>query len=92
MQLVKKTLEAGFAEDACSGQTLELGQGDQLSFGMPNPRRVMATLAQAGLPQYLDVLRASVKRERQALPCLGQFHCAGAHQDGQVRVGDALTI
>ncbi len=61
---------------------------------MLDPRCVMTTLAQPGLPQDLRVLKALVAHNRVELPGMGKFPCAGVHavvqNEGKVRIGQSV--
>ena len=91
MNVVIDTPDEGFIENGWVGQTLSLGEVTQLSVAMLDPRCVMTTLAQEGLPQDLGVLRTLVAHNRVALPGMGQFPCAGVYAvvqaEGQTQVG-----
>lgn len=96
MNIVVKTLDEGFVENAWVGQSLSIGDGIQLSVAMLDPRCVMTTLAQPGLPQDLGILRTLVAHNRRTLPGMGQFPCAGVyavvHTEGQAQLGSPVWI
>ena len=63
---------------------------------MPDPRCVMPTLAQDGLPRDNDILRTLVRHNRLELEPGARFPCAGAYgvveRPGTVRVGDRVAV
>jgi len=96
MNVVVKTLDDGFIENSWVSNDLAMGTGAQLSVAMLDPRCVMTTLPQPGLPQDLEVLRTLVTHNRVELPGMGNFPCAGVyavvHTQGKVRVEDPVFI
>lgn len=94
MNVVIKTSDEGFVENDWVGQNLSIGEATQLSVAMLDPRCVMTTLEQAGLPQDLGVLRTLVAHNRVALPGMGQFPCAGVYAvvqaEGKTHVGNTV--
>jgi len=96
MNVVVKTLDDGFIENSWVSHDLAMGTGAQLSVAMLDPRCVMTTLPQPGLPQDLEVLRTLVIHNRVELPGMGNFPCAGVyavvHTQGKVRVEDPVFI
>lgn len=96
MNIVVKTPEEGFVENAWVGQNLTLGDATQLSVAMLDPRCVMTTLEQPGLPQDLDILRTLVAHNRMELPGMGKFPCAGVYAvvqtAGKAQVGSPVFI
>jgi uncharacterized protein YcbX len=96
MNVVVKTLDDGFIENSWVSHDLAMGTGAQLSVAMLDPRCVMTTLPQPGLPQDLEVLRTLVTHNRVELPGMGNFPCAGVyavvHTQGKVRVEDPVFI
>lgn len=84
----------GFAEDAWVGR--ELAVGDlRVQVSMLAMRCVMTTLAQPGLDEDRDSLRAIARHHRADIPGLGTWACAGVYGDvrtaGTVRVGDEVS-
>lgn len=96
MNVVIETHEEGFIENEWVGQNLLIGKETMLSVAMLDPRCVMTTLEQAGLPQDLDVLRTLVAHNRVALPGMGQFPCAGVYalvqSVGKTHVGNEVFV
>ena len=96
MNVVIETPDEGFVENGWVGQKLALGETTQLSVAMLDPRCVMTTLAQTGLPQDLGVLRTLVAHNRVALPGMGQFPCAGVYAvvqtEGKAQVGNTVEM
>ena len=94
MNVVVKTPDEGFIENSWVSHDLAVGADAHLSVAMPDPRCVMTTLPQPGLPQDLEVLRTLVTHNRIELPGMGNFPCAGVyavvHTPGKVRVEDAV--
>ena len=94
MNVVVKTLDEGFVENDWVGQTIAIGDLTKLSVAMLDPRCVMITLEQEGLPQDLGVLRTLVAHNRVALPGMGQFPCAGVYAvvqaEGKTQVGNTV--
>jgi uncharacterized protein len=56
--------EAGFVEDAWIGGTLAIGGEVRLRIDTECPRCVVTTLAQAGLPEDLNILRTAAKHNK----------------------------
>jgi hypothetical protein len=75
MNVIVKTERPGFVENSWVGQKLALGDGPRLSVALPDPRCVMTTLAQDGLPQDTDVLRT---RRGPRGPYVGQAFTANS--------------
>jgi uncharacterized protein YcbX len=96
MNVIVKTERPGFVENSWVGQKLALGDGPRLSVALPDPRCVMTTLAQDGLPQDTDVLRTLVRHNKEQVGDLGQFPCAGVYavvaEPGTVRIGDRVVL
>lgn len=88
----------GFVENAWVGQTLLIGTQVRLRVIDPAPRCVIPTLAQGGLPQDMELLRAIVRHNRppvpalggQAQPSLGVY--AVVEQGGTIRRGDTVRL
>jgi uncharacterized protein YcbX len=96
MNVILKTEQVGFIENEWIGHTLGLGEATQLSVAFLDPRCVMVTLAQDGLPRDAEVLRALVRHNRVKLGDLGEFPCAGIYAvvatPGTVRVSDQAAL
>ena len=85
----------GFAEDAWVGQLLTVGDL-RAQVSMLAMRCVMTTLAQPGLAEDRDSLRAIARHHRADIPGLGTWACAGVYGGvttaGAVRVGDEVVL
>ena len=96
MNVIIKTEQTGFVENEWLGRELALGQGARLAVTWPDPRCVMTTLAQEGLPKDTDVLRALVQHNKQQVSTLAEFPCAGVYAvvaaPGKLRIGDGVTL
>src|SRR5258708_39404863 len=79
MNVIVKTERPGFVENGWVGHELGFGGGARLNVALLDPRCVMTTLAQDGLPQDTDVLRTLVGHNRMQVGDLGQFPCAGVY-------------
>jgi uncharacterized protein len=96
MNVIVGTAGNGFPEDGWVGRALTIGDGVRIRVTMPDPRCVMTTLAQEGLPADLDVLRTLVRHNRIDVAGLGQVPCAGAYavieSPGTLRTGDRVEV
>ena len=96
MNVIVKTERSGFVENGWVGHKLGLGDGARLNVTLLDPRCVMTTLAQDGLPQDTDVLRTLVRHNREQVGDLGQYPCAGVYAvvaaPGTVRIGDRVVL
>ena len=96
MNVIVKTERPGFVENGWIGHQLGLGDGVSLNVALLDPRCVMTTLAQDGLPQDTDVLRTLVHHNRAQVGDLGRFPCAGVYAvvaaPGTVRIGDRVVL
>ena len=96
MNVFVRTDAAGFVENDWVGQGLVIGDEVRIQVGMAAPRCVVTTLAQAGLPRDLDVLRTLVRLNRIPVANVGRLACAGVYavvtEPGTVRVGDWVTL
>lgn len=85
----------GFAEDAWVGIHIALGDV-RADVTMLTMRCVLTTLAQDGLSEDRDTLRAIAKHHRREIPGLGTWACAGAYasvgRGGTVCVGDTVSV
>src|SRR5258708_32036704 len=79
MNVIVKTERPGFVENGWVGHELGFDGGARLHVALLDPRCVMTTLAQDGLPQDTDVLRTLVGHNRVQVGDLGQFPCAGVY-------------
>lgn len=96
MNVIVDTAEAGFVENGWVGRELAIGDGARLAVELPDPRCVMATLAQDELPGDTHVLRTLVQHNRIPVGDLGLYPCAGAYAvvaaPGTIRVGDLARL
>src|SRR5260370_12168064 len=77
MNVIVKTERPGFVENGWGGHELGFDGGARLHVALLDPRCVMTTLAQDGLPQDTDVLRTLLGQNRAPVAELGQVPCAG---------------
>lgn len=88
----------GFVENAWAGATLHIGESVRLRVLTPSPRCIVPTLARAGLPADLGLLRALGEHNRiplaalggKVMPSLGVY--AAVECGGDVRLGDEIHI
>ena len=96
MNVIVKTERPGFVENGWVGHELAPGDGTRLNVALLDPRCVMTTLAQDGLPEDTEVLRTLVRHNRAQIADLGQFPCIGVYAvvgaPGTVRIGDRVVL
>jgi uncharacterized protein YcbX len=96
MNVILKTERTGFVENGWVGHSLGLGDKARLDVALFDPRCVMTTIAQDGLPKDTDILRTLVDHNRLQVGDLGRFPCAGVYAvvavTGTVRVGDRVLL
>jgi len=96
MNMVVKTNDPGFVENSWVGNTLTIENNVRLMITMPDPRCVMTTLAQDGIPKDNHVLRTLVEHNRLDIMGSGKFPCAGVYAvigaTGLVRVNDSVEL
>jgi uncharacterized protein YcbX len=96
MNVILRTVPAGFVENDWIGRMLSAGDEVRLSVALADPRCVMVTLAQDGLAKDTDVLKALVRYNRLQLGDMGAFPCAGVYAvvagPGRLRVGDEFFV
>jgi uncharacterized protein len=96
MNVIVKTEQTGFVENGWVGRALGLGEGTRINVTVPDPRCVMLTVAQDGLPKDTDILRALASHNKVQVGKLGQFPCAGVYAvvaaPGTVRIGDHVML
>ena len=96
MNLVVKSFDAGFVENKWVGNALAIGKNVRLLVTMPDPRCVMVTLPQNGLPKDTNVLKTLVEHNRLDIMGGGEFPCAGVYavvaEQGYVSVGDSVEF
>lgn len=96
MNVVVKTNDPGFVENSWVGSALSIGNNVRLMVTMPDPRCVMTTLPQNGIPKDTNVLRTLVEHNRLDIMGAGKFPCAGVYavitEQGLVRVNDRVEL
>ncbi|MBT3606374.1 MAG: MOSC domain-containing protein [Candidatus Latescibacteria bacterium] len=96
MNVIVKTSDPGFVENSWVGSTVTIGNNVQLIVTMPDPRCVMVTLSQSGIPQDTQVLRTLVAHNRLDIMGSGQFPCAGVYAvvvaGGSVGMNDTVVL
>lgn len=96
MNTVIKTSDSGFTENTWIGATLALGSTVRLMVSMPDPRCVMPTLAQEGLPKDSNILRTLIEHNRLDINGEGKNPCAGVYavvvEEGYVSIGDTVEL
>jgi uncharacterized protein len=96
MNVIVKTEQRGFVENDWVGHKLGLGEDARIDVALLDPRCVMTTLAQDGLPRDTDILRTLVRHNKKQVGDLGQFPCAGVYAvvaaPGTIRVGDRVVL
>lgn len=94
--IVVKTADPGFVENAWLGRTLALGEEVRLRVTIPCPRCVIPTLPQAGMPRDPGILRTVAKHNMQDLGDFGRLPCVGVCADvlnpGIIRCGDIARL
>jgi uncharacterized protein YcbX len=95
MNLFVDTAGAGFVENEWLGHTIGVGSEVRLTVLMPDPRCVMTTAAQRGLPHDSAILRSLAQHNRLdagggLYPCAGVYALTAA--GGTVRTSDPLRI
>src|SRR5262245_3474103 len=96
MNVIVETEQTGLVENGWIARALGLGEGARINVTVPDPRCVMLTLAQDGLPKDTDILRTLASHNRVQVASLGQFPCAGVNAvvatPGTVRTGDRVRL
>lgn len=96
MNATVATNETGFVENAWVGRQLAIGDAVKLRVTMPDPRCVMTTLAQGGLPKDAGILKTLVQHNKVQVGPAGQLPCAGVYAvvegSGTIRVGNPVTL
>ncbi len=78
MNLIIETDETGFVENDWVGKGLDVEGGLAMAITMPDPRCVITTLPQDGLPRDLNVIRQLVASNRLDIGG-SKFPCAGVY-------------
>ena len=96
MNLIVESPGSGFVENAWIGRQLEVGEEVQLAVAMPDPRCVMPSVAQPGLPQDKRILKVLVRHNRIDLGGGAMYPCAGVYATaasaGAIRTGDPVRL
>ena len=96
MNLVVDGAEAGFAENAWIGRSLQVGDSAQLAIALPDPRCVMTNLAQEDLPRDPQILKTLAQHNRLDVAGAGLYPCAGVYatalSPGTIHTGDSVTL
>jgi uncharacterized protein YcbX len=96
MNIVVKTDEPGFVENSWVEKSIKIGDEVSIFITMPDPRCVMTTLAQNGIPKDNHVLRTLVQHNRLDIMGSGKYPCAGVYasisSSGVVQVNDELKF
>ncbi|WP_424270604.1 MOSC domain-containing protein [Eudoraea sp.] len=96
MNVVVKTTETGFIENTWVGKTLTIENNVSIVITKPDPRCVMTTLPQKGMPKDNNVLRTLVEHNRLDIMGSGKFPCAGVYalvgSPGVVKVNDKVEL
>jgi MOSC domain-containing protein len=97
MNVIVETAEPGFIENGWVGRTLQIGRRLRLGVTMPDPRCVMTTVEQPGLPRDPEILRGLVKHNRLEIKDFGgRYPCVGVYavvaSPGAVRRGDPVLV
>ena len=79
MNLIINTMERGFVENDWVDRSLHIGDEVRLSVAMPDPRCVMTTVAQPGIPRDPEILKGLVKHNRLDVAGWGLYPCAGVY-------------
>ena len=96
MNVVVDVRESGFVENAWIGRTLAIGAALRVRIVMPDPRCVITTLGQDGLPRDIEVLRTLTAHNRLPFGDNTEKPCAGVYgvvlSAGAVATGDAVVL
>ncbi|MFI6319634.1 MOSC domain-containing protein [Nonomuraea sp. NPDC050556] len=94
--LVIRTPEEGFVENAWVGGTLHIGEDLVIEVIVPSPRCSVPTLAHGDLPRDTDALRMVAKHNLVQVLDLGKRACAGVYarvqNPGTIRPGDPVLL
>lgn len=96
MNVIVRTEESGFVENEWIKKTIKLGNAAAVRITMPDPRCVMTTLPQEGLPKDSHVLRTLADYNRLDINGSGKLPCAGVYavveRPGLIRVNDHVQL
>ncbi len=96
MNIIVDTAGSDFVENEWVGRGLQIGDDVRLAVALPDPRCVMPSLAQPGLPRDGEILRTLAQHNRIEVAGGGLYPCAGVYaisqSGGTIRVGDAVSL
>jgi uncharacterized protein YcbX len=96
MNLIVDADEPGFTENGWVGRTLSIGNALRVRIVMPDPRCVITTLEQEGLPRDIEVLRTLTEHNRLPFADNTEKPCAGVYAvivaPGSIAVGDSVRF
>jgi uncharacterized protein len=96
MNVIVATPARGFVENSWVGRGLGIGDGVELGVSMPDPRCVMTTVAQEGLPRDPQILKTLAQNNRLDVAGDGLYPCAGVYavvtSTGAIRIGDRVSL
>jgi hypothetical protein len=96
MNVIVESEEAGFVENGWIGREVALGDAARLTVALPDPRCVMTTLGQDGLPGDTGILRTLTRHNRIQVGAAGEYPCSGVYAvveaPGRVRIGDPVAV
>lgn len=95
MNIIVDTPARGFVENAWVGRELQIGPDVRAAVALPDPRCVMPSLAQPGLPRDGEILRTLAQHNRidvagSSYPCAGVYAISAS--GGAIRAGDEVTL
>jgi len=95
MNVIVKAIDVGFPENGWVGRTLAIGDALRIRITMPDPRCIVTTLEQDGLPRDMEVLRTLRAHNGITLRgATGESPCAGVYAvvttPGEIAVGDPV--
>jgi uncharacterized protein len=93
--VIVDTPARGLVENEWVGRSLAIGDDVQLGVALPDPRCVMPSLAQEGLPRDPKILKTLAQHNRidvagSLFPCAGVY--AVAEATGTMRQDDRVTL
>ena len=95
MNVVVDTTEGGFVENGWLGSSVQIGDAVRLAVFLSDPRCVMTTLEQGGLPKDNGILQALARHNRLDVAG-GMYPCAGVYTvvetGGSLHTGDVVSI
>ena len=96
MNIIIGTDATGFPENEWVGRGIALGDAVRLHVSLPDPRRVVMTLPQDGLPSDPDVLKTVARHNSLEIGAGRRYPCAGVYtivaSPGTLRLGDRVSI